>query len=680
MAGTLTYNESTASPLSQRRILIIFGGLLLGMLLGSLDQTIVSTALPTIISDLGGLNELSWVVTAYLLASTASMQLWGKLGDLYGRKRLYQVSIGIFLVGSALSGLSQNIVELIAFRALQGLGGGGLIVISQAIVGDIVSPRDRGRYQGIFGAVFGVSSVAGPLLGGFFVDNLSWRWVFYINLPIGIIALLVTAIVLPAGSQQRHPSIDYLGTILLAGASTTLILFTSAAGSIYAWNSAPIILLVIATIAMVAAFIFVEQRAAEPLLPLPLFRNQSFSMCSIIGFIVGFAMFGSITYLPLYLQVVKGASPLYSGLELIPLMAGVLITSTISGQLISRWGRYKMFPIVGTAVFTLGLFLFSRMDENTGIVVTSLYMLILGLGLGMVMQVLVLIVQNAVDYHYLGTATSGVTFFRSIGSAFGVAVFGSIFASNLASNLAQYLPKGELPAGFNASNIQSQHLPAAVHSGYIHAYAASLQTVFLIAVPIGLIAFILSWFLKEEALKSTASTTDTGHTYAIPTAQTSLEEITRSLAVLASRESRDRIYKRIADRAGLALTPPATWLLFRLDAKAPVSLQRISERCHVSSSALQDPLNQLKHLNFVTSENRDDHRSSDMIALTSEGSRARDRLLAAEHEGLASLLNGWSPEQHNELATMLHRLAEDVLADERSDRVITEQQPALAAR
>jgi len=434
-AGTANGQSSSQPTYDQSRIWIIFSGLILGMLIASLDQTVVATALPTIVSELGGLNQLSWVVTGYLLASTASTPLWGKLGDMYGRKRLFQATIVLFLAGSVLCGISQNIGELITFRAIQGLGGGGLIVLAQAIIADVVSPRERGRYQGVFGAVFGVTSVAGPLLGGFFVDNLTWRWVFYINLPIGAIALVVIAFALPSTGQRGHHRIDYLGTALLAAAATSLVLLTSLGGTVYPWGSAPIILLAVAAVVFIIGFILVEQRAAEPVLPLTLFRNRVFAFTSAIGFVVGFALFGVVTYLPLFLQVVNGASPTISGLRLTPLMLGVLLTSITSGLLITRWGRYKIFPIIGTALMVVGMLLLSRMNEQTSVVLSSVYMLVLGLGLGLVMQVLVIAVQNAVDYRNLGAATSGATFFRSIGGSFGTAVFGAIFSNLLVAHI-----------------------------------------------------------------------------------------------------------------------------------------------------------------------------------------------------------------------------------------------------
>ncbi len=503
--------DAEVSTAEHRRILVILAALMLGMILAALDQTIVATALPTIAGDLHGLNHLSWVVTAYLLTLTTSTPLWGKLGDLYGRKKLFQTAIVIFLAGSALSGLSQSMAELIAFRAIQGVGAGGLIVGAQAIMGDVISPRQRGRYMGYFGIVFAIPSVVGPLLGGVFTQDLSWRWVFYINIPIGIVALSVIAKVLHIPVRRTEHAIDYLGTSLLGAAVTAIILLTTWGGTTYPWVSAPVVGLGAGAAALIAAFCLVERRAAEPLLPLELFRIRVFSVSSAVGFLVGFVMFGAIIYIPLYLQTVHGATPTSSGLQLLPLVFGMLATFITSGRLVTRWGRYKIFPVLGTAIMTIGLYLLSVMTPTTSLLVSSVYMFVVGLGVGLVMQVLVVAVQNAVPYRHLGTATSAATFFRSIGGSFGVALFGSIFSSRLFAELPKYLPASVLRqrSGHNisANPAQIDSLPPAIHHGYVQAFSHSLETVFFIGVPFALAAFALTWLLKEVPLREQAFVT-----------------------------------------------------------------------------------------------------------------------------------------------------------------------------
>jgi EmrB/QacA subfamily drug resistance transporter len=489
------------------RVRVIFSALLLVILLASLDQTIVATALPTIVGELGGLAHLSWVVTAYLLASTITGPLYGKFGDLYGRKTTLQVAIVIFLIGSILCGIAQNMPELIAFRAVQGLGAGGLITTTIAVVGDIIPPRERGRYQGIFGAVFGVSTIIGPLLGGFFVDNLSWRWIFYVNMPVGAVALVVIGAVFHARTERVEHKVDYLGAATLAGGLSCVVLFTSLGGTTFAWRSTEIVVLIVLSIVLLAAFVFAERVAREPILPLELFRNRIFAVTSVIGFVIGLALFGAVTYLPVFLQIVKSRSPTESGLLLTPMMGGLLITSIASGRLISKFGRYRPFPIAGTAIMTVGMYLLSRLDVSTSSVYTGLSMAVLGLGLGMVMQVLVLAVQNAVDYRHMGVATSGSLLFRQVGGSIGIALFGAIFTNRLHGELAHDLPPGaRVPKTVSPEVVR--HLPPRVHGAYVDAVAASLHPVFVVAAIVAVFSFVMTWFLREVPLRATSRPTD----------------------------------------------------------------------------------------------------------------------------------------------------------------------------
>ncbi|WIV55061.1 MDR family MFS transporter [Amycolatopsis nalaikhensis] len=651
--------EPAPAALSRGRVNAVFGAVLLGMLLAALDQTIVGTALPTIVGDLGGAGHLSWVVTSYLLAETIMTVVVGKLGDLFGRKLMFQLSVIVFGVGSFCAGFADSMVWLIVWRAVQGLGGGGLMVTSTALIADVVPLRERGKYQGVLGSVFGVVTVAGPMLGGFFVDHLSWRWAFYVNIPLVVVVLVVASSAMPNARAVVKPVIDYLGILLIGLAATGLTLVTSWGGTQYAWGSPVIIGMAIGSVVLLAAFVLVESRAKEPMLPMRLFRNPVFTVGGIMSFVVGFAMLGALSYLPTYMQYVQGTSATTSGVRLLPMVLALLVASIAAGNAVSRTGRYKIFPLVGAAGMTIGLYLLSRLDTDTGFWEASAYMAVLGLGIGLGMQVLTIAVQNTVDYADLGVATSGVTFLRSIGSSFGAAIFGTVYANQLTPKLAALpVPPGVDPRALQVPTALHA-LPESVSAPVIKVYSDSLHVVFLAAAPVGLLAFALAFFLKEVPLRDTAraAAPDLGDGFAMPEARTDDRELERAVATLFFRERR-KVAPAIVARAGSDLDEGGIWCLLQVHLRErrgePATLKAIGAHFGVPAPVLEPAFNRLELTGYL-------RYTGGRWELTPSGHEEFAKVVRAWHDWLAERLGDWGTGSRAELDAAIGRVAARLL-------------------
>ncbi|HEY0228854.1 MAG TPA: MFS transporter [Mycobacterium sp.] len=641
---------------------LVFATIALGMLLASLDQTIVATALPTIVGDLGGAGRQSWVVSSYLLTDTVAVVIVGRFGDLFGRKLIFQAGVVVFVAGSACSGAAQSMEWLIAARAVQGLGAGAITVTATALIGDVIPLAERGKYQGALGAVFGVTTVAGPLLGGIFTDDLSWRWAFYINVPVAVVVVAMAAATIPSIRSRARPVIDWAGIVFVAIGAAALTLGTSWGGTTYPWISGQILGLFAVGVVALGIFVVVELHAAEPILPMRLFGSSVFSVCSALGFIVGFAMLGAITFLPTFLQYVDGVTATISGIRMLPLVIGLLVTSIAAGTIVGRTGRYKLFPVSGTAIMAVGMFLLSRGDEHTSTVVSSLYMVVLGAGIGLCMQTLTLIVQNTSSYEDLGVATSGVTFFRTLGSSFGAAVFGSLFANFLAGRLSHALQANPGISPAVTHTPEALHaLPAARIAPVVHAYAQSLDKVFLYAVPVAIVGCLLALTLKEVPLRgsSRANATDLGNGFGMATDQSADERLELAIAAIIRTRGRDQI-PQVLQTTGTIGTA-AAWGLLQIAryiwVNGEADIRQIARRHHLPAAVLEPTFDQLVVDGLIA-------RSDNRLALTAAGQAETDRLTATVRKWLTEQLADWNQDPNDQQVTeALQRIARRMLTE-----------------
>jgi EmrB/QacA subfamily drug resistance transporter len=648
-------------PVPRRNL--VFVAVLLGMLLAALDQTIVATTLPTVVADLGGAGHQSWVVTSYLLASTVATAIAGKLGDLIGRKTVFIGAVLFFLVGSVLCGIAGSMTMLVASRALQGIGGGAIMVTATAVIGEVIPLRERGRYQGALGAVFGVTTVIGPLLGGYLTDHLSWRWAFWINVPVALVVIAVAVVAIPNLGRTARPIIDYAGIVFVGLGATGLTLATSWGGSTYEWGSATIVGLFVGSLVALAVFVAVELRAPEPILPIRLFSDPVFAVACALSFVVGFAMLGALTFLPTFMQFVDGVSATVSGLHTLPMVAGLLVTSISSGVIVGRTGRYKIFPVAGTAGMALGFVLLSRMGPDTSTLLQSLYLLVLGAGIGMCMQVLILIVQNTVDFTDLGVATSGVTFFRTIGSSFGAAIFGSLFTNFLGDGIPGALAKSGAPPAAAQSPEALHQLPDEVAGPIVAAYADSLDKVFLCAAPVAVVGFVLALMLKQVPLRNTASSNgmDMGEGFAMPTTESPDQLLENAVGRLLRQGSGVQL-RNLTHRPGSELDVGRLWALIQVyrfaQAAGQARLGDVAEHVRVPREILEPSFDRLVATGYA-------QRSGDRFWLTPAGARQMDFVRTDMVDwltrGLAESAGLQGRPERDEVQAALERIAQDVL-------------------